>query len=133
MSVRQWHAALCVVFLVLVSPVEGAEVKEDVIKEFASDLAEIGRVLASGDQQPSKSSMGSEYTVEGKWTMAESVPQDFFVAGKVGDLKPDARTSVAKSGVKGDSYIATWAAAFEPKAPVFASGFTPHGTAQTLE
>ncbi len=123
-----------VVPLLLFAPAEGAEVKDEVIRELASDLAEIGRILSSEEPEQTRFPKRPADLAGAKVTVARTIPGDLLVAGKVEDLKPEAKASVKKTGIVRDtSYIATWATAFEADAPVFASGFTPKGTTQTLE
>ncbi len=126
----RWKYLWLLVFFCFPTPFsEAAELKEGVIKELASDLAEVNRLIRTTPRYitalPSDDPFGALAAVR---YAAKDVPNTLFVAGKVNDLREDIRTQVSyASGIRPSTDIAIWADAFHPDAKVFALGFRPEG------
>ncbi|MFQ6674483.1 MAG: hypothetical protein ACE5GH_06845 [Fidelibacterota bacterium] len=132
---KGWKCLSLLVLLCFASSFsEAAELKEDVVKELASDLAEVNRLIRATPGHTITLPADDPFAALGVVGVhfAKDVPETLWVAGKVKDLREGVKTQVAYAkGITPINYIATWAGAFEPRAKVIPTGFNPEGELRT--
>lgn len=103
MTKKLWFSGrilwLMVGLLVISRPISAAELKEKVIRELASDLAELSRMVQTK-------------------VLARTLPEDWIVGGAVADLRPTWQKAAKDAGFQEYANIATVNKAFRPTSMV---------------